>query len=342
MVAFGPAYEELVVTRTDLVIATILGFGYFVALHCVREVVRARRVTTYLFLIWGELLACLIYGTTCWLYLYEVIPPSFGIFFTTTTVWAFQVQLLLQIICNRIGILMDTPRQRKCLKLAIAFLVLLINISVYVVWVPSKMGVGENFKKVNVWWDRVEVSCDHDVWFLTVCVALLAFCTNTQAHSIAFVQLTKYDTLVRYNTGIAIVSCAMDVFIICMMSLRNDFVYNQVHPVAYIVKLNIEIAMSDLIRKVASSTGLHIYGEASSTSGGTSGTRMRTDNITTSGFRSRTNPVEVHIGTEIMTTQDPGMPLEELDSKRGGTKRDLGVSSGSASDVWDGDDNDKQ
>ena len=135
----------------------------------------------------------------------------------------------------------------------------------------------------------------------------------------------------------------MDVFIICtpiffftfpiyshltgMMSLRNDFVYNQVHPVAYIVKLNIEIAMSDLIRKVASSTGLHIYGEASSTSGGTSGTRMRTDNITTSGFRSRTNPVEVHIGTEIMTTQDPGMPLEELDSKRGGAKRDLGVSS---------------
>ena len=28
------------------------------------------------------------------------------------SVWAIQVQLLLQIICNRIGILMDTPRQR--------------------------------------------------------------------------------------------------------------------------------------------------------------------------------------------------------------------------------------
>ncbi|KAL1721281.1 hypothetical protein EV715DRAFT_262127 [Schizophyllum commune] len=283
MVAFGPAYEELVVTRTDLVIATIfyawtLGFGYFVALHCVREVVRARRVTTYLFLIWGELLACLIYGTTCWLYLYEVIPPCFGIFFTTTTVWAIQVQLLLQIICNRIGILMDTPRQRK-----VIYLIIDMSLNAY--------------------------------FILTVKRRLVSY------------GLTKYDTLVRYNTGIAIVSCGMDVFIICMMSLRNDFVYNQVHPVAYIVKLNIEIAMSDLIRKVASSTGLHIYGEASSTSGGTSGTRMRTDNITTSGFRSRTNPVEVHIGTEIMTTQDPGMPLEELDSKRGGTKRDLGVSS---------------
>ncbi|KAL1663145.1 hypothetical protein GGF50DRAFT_57524, partial [Schizophyllum commune] len=265
---------------------------------------------------------CLIYGTTCWLYLYEVIPPCFGIFFTTTTVWAIQVQLLLQIICNRIGILMDTPRQRKCLKLAVAFLVLLINISVYVVWVPSKMGVGENFKKVNVWWDRVE-----KVIYLIIDMSLNAYFILTVKRRLVSYGLTKYDTLVRYNTGIAIVSCGMDVFIICMMSLRNDFVYNQVHPVAYIVKLNIEIAMSDLIRKVASSTGLHIYGEASSTSGGTSGTRMRTDNITTSGSRSRTNPVEVHIGTEIMTSQDPGMPLEELDSKRGGTKRDLGVSS---------------
>ena len=40
-----------------------------------------------------------------------------------------------------------------------------------------------------------------------------------------------------------------------MMSLKNDFVYNQVHPVAYMVKLNIEISMSDLIRRVATSTG---------------------------------------------------------------------------------------
>ncbi|KAL1747742.1 hypothetical protein HDZ31DRAFT_80175 [Schizophyllum fasciatum] len=240
MVAFGPAYEGLVVTRTDLVIATIM--------------------------------QCLVYATTCWLYLYEVIPPCFGIFFTTTTVWAIQVQLLLQIICNRIGILLSTPKHRLWLKLSVAFLVLLINISVYVVWVPSKMGVAESFKRVNVWWDRVE-----KVIYLIIDMSLNTYFIWTVKRRLVSYGLRKYDTLVRYNTGIAIVSCGMDVFIICMMSLKNDFVYNQVHPVAYIVKLNIEIAMSDLIRKVASSTGLHIYGEASSTSGGTSGPRMRTD-----------------------------------------------------------------
>lgn len=41
------------------------------------------------------------------------------------------------------------------------------------------------------------------------------------------------------------------VLIIAMMSLPNTFVYMQFHPVAYIVKLNIEMSMADLITKVA-------------------------------------------------------------------------------------------
>jgi hypothetical protein len=36
-----------------------------------------------------------------------------------------------------------------------------------------------------------------------------------------------------------------------MMSLPNTFVYMQFHPVAYIVKLNIEMSMAELITKVA-------------------------------------------------------------------------------------------
>lgn len=76
----------------------------------------------------------------------------------------------------------------------------------------------------------------------------------------------------RYNTQIIGVSLAMDVLIIgtppscilflliayknaAMMSLRNDFVYMQFHPVAYLVKLNIEMSMSNLIIKVARDTG---------------------------------------------------------------------------------------
>ena len=40
-------------------------------------------------------------------------------------------------------------------------------------------------------------------------------------------QLKKYQKLVRFNTQIVFVSLSMDVLIIAMMWLRNDFVYMQ-------------------------------------------------------------------------------------------------------------------
>jgi len=39
--------------------------------------------------------------------------------------------------------------------------------------------------------------------------------------------------------------------LICLMSLKNQVVYIQFHPVAYMVKLNIEISMASLITKIA-------------------------------------------------------------------------------------------
>ncbi|KAL1727474.1 hypothetical protein EV714DRAFT_217181, partial [Schizophyllum commune] len=193
---------------------------------------------------------CIIYGTICWLYLHGIIPPGFGIFFATTTIWAVQIQCVLQIICNRVGVLLPDDRSRLTLKLSVAFFVLLINISVYCIWIPSKMGVDEKFKQINVVWDRVE-----KVIYLFIDMALNAYFIISVKRRLVAYGLRKYDALVRYNTWIATVSVSMDVFIICMMSLKNDFVYNQVHPVAYMVKLNIEISMSDLIRRVATSTG---------------------------------------------------------------------------------------
>jgi hypothetical protein len=39
--------------------------------------------------------------------------------------------------------------------------------------------------------------------------------------------------------------------LICLMSLKNQVVYIQFHPVAYMVKLNIEMSMASLIKKLA-------------------------------------------------------------------------------------------
>ena len=133
------------------------------------------------------------------------------------------------------------------------------------------------------------------------------------------------------------------------MSLKNDFVYNQVHPVAYMVKLNIEISMSDLIRRVATSTGtaqldsqstpdwggpalyelvltssagIHVdFENVSSSVTGTSGQRG-TRSMGVSDVHFSTNPVEVQIDTEVATD------TIHLDNFK---KRDLSSSRGASS-----------
>src|ERR1700730_13349752 len=42
--------------------------------------------------------------------------------------------------------------------------------------------------------------------------------------------------------------------LIGLMHLKNPMVYTQFHPVAYMVKLNIEMTMASLIKKIAQAT----------------------------------------------------------------------------------------
>lgn len=50
-----------------------------------------------------------------------------------------------------------------------------------------------------------------------------------------------------------VVSISMDILIVAMMSLDNPLLYMQFHPVAYMIKLNIEMSMAHLIGKIARS-----------------------------------------------------------------------------------------
>lgn len=42
------------------------------------------------------------------------------------------------------------------LKFWIAFLITAINISVYIIWTPSRLQISDRYIWVNHWWDRVE------------------------------------------------------------------------------------------------------------------------------------------------------------------------------------------
>ncbi|KAM0335028.1 hypothetical protein ACHAQA_000062 [Verticillium albo-atrum] len=168
--------------------------------------------------------------------------------FRNAYVWMIWLEILflLQIIVNRCAILLTDPNKAFRLKWGIAGLITLVNISVYCIWIPARLQVSERYIHINEWWDR----CEKGI-YLIVDAMLNFYFIRIVKRNLILHGLTKYRTLVRFNMFIVGFSLSMDVFIIGMMSLGNSFVYMQVHPLAYIVKLNIEMSMADLIGKIA-------------------------------------------------------------------------------------------
>ncbi|QGI82126.1 hypothetical protein CEK25_008855 [Fusarium fujikuroi] len=212
----SPHYKAQEVTRGDLVIASTafgftLGFGWLTVFKAIRQT---------------------------W--------QVFAFYFTILTTWALQVQFLLQIIVNRCGILLTNKKKAYRLKVLIGTLITAVNISVYCIWIPARLQVSERYIHINEWWDRCE-----KVIYLIVDGCLNFYFIHIVRKNLIIHGLTKYKRLTHFNMFIIGFSLSMDVLIIAMMSLRNTFVYMQFHPLAYTVKLHIEMSMADLIGKIA-------------------------------------------------------------------------------------------
>lgn len=107
--------------------------------------------------------------------------------------------------------------------------------------------MSQTYVEINKYWDRIS-----KVLILIVDAGLNWFFIRTvktrllQQHGLA-----KYKPLVGFNSMLMILSIVMDVMLIGLMSLPNQVVYVQFHPVAYMVKLNIEMSMASLITRLA-------------------------------------------------------------------------------------------
>ncbi|KAI9056129.1 hypothetical protein LZ554_001057 [Drepanopeziza brunnea f. sp. 'monogermtubi'] len=260
MIKFLPDdFEPLFVSRADLVIASIawgftLGFGFLTTWTAVKQTTAIaqrygfdRANSPYIFMIWGEILVSFIFSIICWLHLNGTIPDSFTFFFIILTTWALQVQLLLQIIVNRVSLLLVDQRQALRLKIGVAVLITAINISVYCIWIPARLQISNKYIYINEIWDRCEKSL-----CLVIGGALNLYFIHIVKQRLVRQGLAKYDRLVRYNQWLICLSLSMDFLIIGTMSLNNSFVYMQFHPVAYMVKLKIEMSMAEMIAKIAS------------------------------------------------------------------------------------------
>ncbi|EGY22349.1 uncharacterized protein VDAG_03787 [Verticillium dahliae VdLs.17] len=228
--------------------------------------------------------------------------------------WALQVQFLLQIIVNRCAILMTDPNRASRLKWGIAALITLVNISVYCIWIPARLQISERYVHINEWWDR----CEKGI-YLVVDAMLNFYFIHIVKKNLIMHGLTKYRSLVRFNMFIVGFSLSMDVFIIGMMSLGNSFVYMQVHPLAYIVKLNIEMSMADLIGKIARNRNCGVIAEGTftesldSSGGGVRTASSMTDDVEADLDQTYRRRVRVSTPHGQQQQQQNGVTLELTD-----------------------------
>ncbi|KAF2844806.1 hypothetical protein T440DRAFT_547047 [Plenodomus tracheiphilus IPT5] len=252
----SPNYELEAITKADVVIAsTVWGLtcinvilAIYLGIHQTKGS-RSPVRSVYVWMIWLELVVSFCMGLECFLHLMKLIRPSFAFYFTILFFWCIQVQLLLQIIINRIRVIVPDRRRSRDIMIATAVFVTIINISVFNIWIPARLQTSKKYHIINEYWDRIEKAL-----YLIVDAGLNWYFLKTVKNNLINNGLTKYNKLVRFNQQIVLVSLLMDVMIIAAMSIPNSFVYIQFHPLAYLVKLNIEMTMANLIKRIAIST----------------------------------------------------------------------------------------
>ncbi|KAH8585399.1 hypothetical protein B0O99DRAFT_474424, partial [Bisporella sp. PMI_857] len=232
-----------------------LGFSFLTMSKAARQAFaiyqRTHRLSNlYIWMIWIEGIVSLIMALLSWFYIRGNIQGMqlLNQEHDCRILIALQTQCLIQIIANRVGLIMIDKRKVRNLKLTLFILVGLINISVYCIWIPARLGISKTIVHVNDIWDRIE-----KVIYLLIDGALNGYFLYLVRAKLVSRGLTKYKPLFNFNAVIVCVSLSMDILIIGMMSLPNTFIYVQFHPLAYIVKLNIELSMADLISKIVRS-----------------------------------------------------------------------------------------
>lgn len=125
------------------------------------------------------------------------------------TFWVFQIQLLMQIIINRIALIAEHRSTVRNIKWGTFVLISVINIAVFCIWIPSHTvpPVSKTFVQINEVWDKIS-----KVLILIVDAALnWYFLRIVKIRLVDQVGLIKYKPLVSFNAKLMVVSIAMDV-----------------------------------------------------------------------------------------------------------------------------------
>ncbi|KAH7128209.1 hypothetical protein B0J11DRAFT_264623 [Dendryphion nanum] len=228
-----------------------IGFGFLTVWEAIKQTRRNRNPlrSIYIYMLWGEIAVNIVIGIIGWLFLNGILGPTVPVLFFILFFWVFEIQLLMQIIINRIALIAEHRSTVRKIKWGTVVIITLINIAVFIIWIPAHTvpPVSKIFVDINNIWDKIS-----KVLILLVDAGLNWYFLRTV--KIRLVQqhgLTKYKPLVGFNAKLMVLSIAMDALLIGLMFLKNQVVYVQFHPVVYMVKLNIEMSMASLVVRLA-------------------------------------------------------------------------------------------
>ncbi|KAI1764639.1 hypothetical protein GGR53DRAFT_530299 [Hypoxylon sp. FL1150] len=247
---------------TDIQVSSLaagfsIGFGIWTVWEAIKQTRRSRSPlrSVYLYMVWGEIVANLIIIVLGYLWIDGIFgdKPSVPLIFFILVFWVFEIQLLMQIIINRIAVIAESRTTIRKLKYGTAIFITMINIAVFCIFIPSHLDppVSQLYVTINKYWDRTSkcLICAVDAGLNYY------FSRTVRKRLVEQHGLVKYKPLAKFNDMLMVISILMDVMLIGLMSLSNPIVFVQFHPVTYLVKLNIEMSMASLITDVARAAG---------------------------------------------------------------------------------------
>ncbi|KAM6513713.1 hypothetical protein FALCPG4_016084 [Fusarium falciforme] len=240
----------------------------------------------YLYLIWTEAWANFIFALVTFLFLNDIIHGSLGFYIVTVVLWAFQTQLLPQIIANRVSLIMTNKRRARNLKWSLVAIIGLVNIAVCYIWTVAHLDSATPAQvHLNIVFEKAEKT-----FFLIIDLALNLYFLYLVRYRLIADGLSKYWRLFNFNAGMVVISTSMDVLLLGFLSLPDPYLYVQFAPLAYIVKLYIELLMANLISKVVRS-GARGGGEA-----------------WYSSSKDKSNPTNYGLTSRVVVSSSPAVP----------------------------------
>ncbi|THZ65374.1 hypothetical protein D6C85_08357 [Aureobasidium pullulans] len=251
------------------VISIIFGFGLAVAMFTAatagQQRLDARRrgkmFTTYTIMIWAEWISAMCIGLITYMWLSGAIKARL-VFLSSVLCahrlllffWTISLQCILQIIINRISVLMVRKNAVR-LKIIVCLLTLVINISAFLVWLPALLQINETWMIINVHWDRAEKAC-----FLVMDGGLNAYFIYLVRTKLIANGLQKYTRLFYFNISMSMLSLSLDCILIGSIFLPGPYVNVQFYTLTYLLKLYIEMNITILIAKIVKSTTIISFG----------------------------------------------------------------------------------